>query len=167
MYTRICLTFSLTQNWMRVGNIIMSFKNDSACLELYKEAFKNKVQDFIISFNEEQTSIENVLQVTSNLFRQLINSYDNSRIYARLVAKVKFIHFNSLNEETEERVYHFPSYTYEYVFDTEEFYERHMQKIASRLETFNRNGSNLLIKNIEHLHICLQKQPLCKVDDNV
>ena len=129
------------------------------------ESYKNKTQDFIISFLEEQTSIENVVQVTSDLFEQLINSYDDGcRINARLVAKVSFLHFNTLTEETEERFYHFPSYSFEYVFDTQEFYKRHMEKIASRLDSFNRNGSNLLIKNIKHIHICLNQQPLCKDD---
>ena len=84
----------------------MGFENDKACLEFYKEAFKSKVQDFIISFREEQTRIENVVQVTSDLFEQLINSYgDGCRIHARLVAKVRFLHFNTLTEETEERFY--------------------------------------------------------------
>ena len=55
----------------------MSFENDSACLDLHKEALKCKVQDFIIFFHKEQISIENVLQVTSDLFEQLIKSYAN------------------------------------------------------------------------------------------
>ena len=133
----------------------MFFENDNACLKLYKESIQGKIQDFIISFNTEQTSIDNVVQETLDLFEHLIKSYDVHSIRVRLTAKVCFIHFNSLTDEAEERFYHFHSFGYEYVFDTQDFYRRHMQRIAERLENFHVNGSNLMIKNISHIHICL------------
>jgi len=133
----------------------MSFENDNACLKLYKESVKARIQDFIISFNGIQSTIENVIRETSDLFEQLIKSYDVYSIRARLTAKVCFIHFNSFTDEIEERFYHFHSFGYEYVFDTQDFYRRHMERIAERLENFHVNGSNLMIKNIVHIHICL------------
>ena len=165
MYTRTCLTFTYNAKLdARVGNVNMSFENDSACLTFYKESLKGIVRDFVISFHEEQTDIEEVVRITSDLFEKLINSFEGTTFCARLVAKVKFIHVNALTGETEEeRFYHFPSYCYEYVDDTQDFYHRHMQKIASRLDLFNKNGSNLLIKNIEHIHICLNQQLSRKV----
>lgn len=138
----------------------MSFQNDNACLKLYKESLKGKVQDFIISFNSEQADIDDVLQVTLDLFECLIKSYETPPpVQARLVAKVKFLHINALTGEIEERFYHFTSFSFQKVFnfDIQDFYKRHMNKIASRLETFHKNGSNLIIKNIEHIHICLQR----------
>ena len=141
---------------MYVENNTMSFTNNNACLKLHREAFKSQLQDFIISFKQEHTTIEEVLQITSDLFDQLIKSYDKP-LQARLVAKIKFIHINETAKEIEERSYHFTSYQYEHVLNTNEFYQRHMQKIASRLDSFNRNGSNLMIKNIEHVHICLKR----------
>ena len=55
----------------------------------------------------------------------------------------------------EERFYHFSSYQSEKVYDVNDFFERHMTKIASRFDSFNTNGSNLLIKNIAHIHVLL------------
>ena len=44
----------------------MSFANDNAYLEPYREAFKCQVQDFMISFHKEQMTVEKVLEVTSD-----------------------------------------------------------------------------------------------------
>lgn len=132
----------------------MSFHNDCAYLKFYKKSFKGLVRDYQISFNETQSSVEDIVPLTLDLFRQLIETFKDSKIIkARLVAKVNFIHVNNLTKETEDRSYHFASLQSEQVENVEDFYHRHMQKIAERLEIFNRNGSNLLIKNIAHIHI--------------
>ena len=66
----------------------MAFANENAYVELYREAFKCQVQDFMISFHKEQMTVEKVLEVTADLFENLINSFDdNCRLTARLVAK--------------------------------------------------------------------------------
>lgn len=133
----------------------MTLSNDSASIELYKQCFKGLIKDYIINFHEEQTDMELVLNRTLSLFLNLINSKDFKVTKARLVAKVRFVHVNQITNEMEERLYHFPSYQAETVIDANEFYQRHMRKIASRIESFNQNGSNLLIKNIAHVHILL------------
>jgi hypothetical protein len=133
----------------------MSFHNNCASLDFHKQSLKGKVQDFIISFNEEQTDIQHVLKLTWDLFQQLVNSFPEKDVIARLVAKVNFIHVNNLKDEMEERSYHFPSYRSEKVFDAEKIFKEHMTKIASRLDSFNTNGSNLLLKNIAHIHILI------------
>ena len=133
----------------------MSFSNDCASLNFYKQSSKGIYQDYIISFNEDQTTIPDVLDKTQDLFEQLIDTFSFYPLKARLVAKVCFIHVDKDTQETEERFYHFSSYQTEEVYDPEKFYERHMLKIASRLDKFNEHGSNLLIKNIQHVHICI------------
>jgi hypothetical protein len=134
----------------------MAFHNDCSHLDFYRQAFNGRVQDFIVTFNEEQKDIQQVLRLSSDLFKHLIQSFPNRNISARLVAKVNFLHVNNLTGEFENRVYHFSSYRTENVDnDIDDFFLRHMMKIASRLDTFNVNGSNLLIKNIEHLHFIL------------
>ena len=99
--------------------------------------------------------MEHVLFITSDLFKQLIESFGDKKIVARLVAKVKFLHVNNISNETEDRCYHFASYSSESVYDADDFFQKHMTKIASRLDSFNANGSNLMIKNIVHIHILL------------
>ena len=69
--------------------------------------------------------------------------------------KVNFIHFNSQSDEQSLRTYYFPSYKAEQIEDVEDFYVRHMTKIASRLDSFNHNGSNLVIENVECIFIQL------------
>ena len=131
------------------------FENDVASLKIHRQSLRGKVVDFIFHFNEEQTDMEQVLRLTLDLFRQLIESYGDKILHARLVAKVRFIHLNNVTNEEEERFYHFSSYQSEKVFNTDDFFQRHMAKIISRLDSFNANGSNLLIKNIAHLHVLL------------
>lgn len=129
-----------------------TLSNDCAFLKLYKRSQKGTVHDYCISFKSEQQDIAHVVSITKDLFLKLISK---EFLKSRLVAKVCFIHFNNTTNETEERYYHFPSYQSELVTNAEEFYQRHMEKIASRLESFNNGGSNLVIKNIEHIHILL------------
>ena len=133
----------------------MSFHNSCANLKFYKQSLKGVVQDFVISFDEEHTDIFLALNNTLDLFRQLIETnFKDKTVSARLVAKVNFIHVNQETGQLDERSYHFPSYSCEKVFDVQDFYERHMTKIAQRLHDFNET-SNLLIKNIAHIHILL------------
>ena len=129
--------------------------NDCAYLDFYKQSLKGRVQDYVISFYDNPNDFDAVLMRTSTLFQRLIETFSNKRISARLVAKVNFEHINNISGNTEERSYHFPSYSNEDVIDPYDFFVRHLQKIVSRLDTFNSSGSNLLLKNIEHIHIHL------------
>ena len=133
----------------------MTFRNDCASLRFYNQSIRGKVQDFVISFEEYQKDLELVMRLTFDLFDQLIKSFKGKTITARLVAKVNFHHLSKEGNETDERAYHFSSYSSEKIDNVQDFFKRHMEKIASRLDSFNSNGSNLLIKNIEHLHILL------------
>ena len=49
----------------------MSFANDCASLNFHKRSLKGVCEDYVISFNEEQTTIEDVLIITEDLFEQL------------------------------------------------------------------------------------------------
>jgi hypothetical protein len=103
----------------------------------------------------DEFHFENIVQKTAKLLHQLIDSYDGKRLLGRLIAKVNFVHINPMTNEEEIRPYHFASYKSQKIDDVDEFYVSHMKKIASRLDTFTSNGSNLVIKNIEHIHIQL------------
>ena len=131
------------------------FHNDCAYLRFYKKSLKDRVQDFVISFHEDQTNIETILSTTLELFQRLMQKFEDKQVLARLVAKVNFLHINKEKDEVSERCYHFPSYSCEKVREVDDFYQRHMLKIADRLNSFNHDGSNLLIKNVEHVHILI------------
>ena len=144
----------------------MSFSNDCASLNFYKQSLKGVVEDYVINFNNEHTSISDVLYITQDLFKQLMDKLSERVPRARLIAKVCFIHINSETQEIEERFYHFPSYQTEQVLNAKEFYERHMEKISTRLDAFIKNGSNLLIKNIAHIHIQLMTKPFTQTSSS-
>ena len=74
---------------------------------------------------------------------------------ARLIVECEYIRLNEAHEIIERVTHHFTSYQAETVFDAREFYTRHMQKIASRMDDFNLNGSNLLLHAIKHIHIAI------------
>ena len=132
-----------------------SFSNHFAHVCYHKTSVKEKVRDYVIRFNTLQRDIECIIPETLELMVQLIQSLDVKKISARLIAKVNFIHSNSLTDEQSLRTYYFPSYKSEQIEDLEDFYIRHMTKIASRLDSFNQNGSNLLIENVEAIFIQL------------
>lgn len=129
--------------------------NSFAWLAHHKTSLKGAVQDYMISFNSEQTDIQHVLWETVELIQKLVSSFNGKRIVGRLIAKINFVHFNPETNREELRSYHFPSYKAQEIKYVEDFFVDHMNKIGSRLDAFNMNGSNLVIKNIEHIHIQL------------
>ena len=132
-----------------------SFSNEFAYVCFHKSSAKEKVRDYVVKFNTLQRNIEEIIPKTTELIEKFISSFDAKRIFGRLIAKVNFIHFNHLTDEQTRRTYHFPSYKTEQIEDVEDFYVRHLLKIASRLDSFNENGSNLIIENIESVFIQL------------
>ena len=121
-------------------------------LSFWRESLKGLVQDYCIHFKEER-HIEFVVDKALGLVKQLFEKlkWERRIIKARLIAKINFTHL----VHGDDISYYFASYQAEVVNDVEDFFIRHMQKIASRLETFNYKGSNLVINNIDHLHIAL------------
>ena len=136
---------------MKMEKVTETFSNEFANLCFRKESLKGVVQDYVISFNEKERDIEVVVGKTFGLVKELYQKLEGKNIKARLIAKINFA--NVSNEDI--RSYHFPSYQAELVYDIEEFFRSHMTKIASRLDAFNKRGSNLLILNIEHIHLAL------------
>ena len=143
-------------NWCFSGcncGVTMNYSNDFCNLQFYKQSLKGRVQDYVISFNDNQTDFHAILDKTLDLFLKLYENFSNRNVLVRLIAKLNFYHMNEVSGIREERSYHFTSYSSETVDEPYKFFHRHMQKIVSRLDAFNANGSNLLIKNIEHIHI--------------
>ena len=127
------------------------YTNKHFTLSLHKECFGGIAQDFIIRFKKRETSIEEILLISSDIVRQLIDRYlqRGKTIKGRLVARVCY---HSLASGNSVEYYH-PSYQSELIADAKEFYTRHMMKIADRMDNFNREGSSLLINNIVEVHL--------------
>lgn len=135
---------------------MLSFDNTFASLCHHRTSVRGVIQDYVLNFNEQQLVLEEIVSKTSELVKQLIETFHESRVVlGRLVAKVNYAHFNAITNEEEIRAYHFPSYSAEEIENVDEFFVKHMTKIASRMDSFHSHGSNLVIKNIEHIHIQL------------
>ena len=132
-----------------------TFSNEYADLCLHKTSLKGVVRDYVITFHECERAIEPIIGKTLTLVKQLFETCKGKTIRARLIAKVNYHHINDKQEVDDTRSYHFPSYQVEIVNDVEDFFTRHLMKIVSRMDSFNANGSNLLIDRIEHIHIAL------------
>ena len=133
----------------------MTFHNEYGCLAFHKASLKGVIQDYVIHFHEDESDMQLVIAHASDLFQQLMDTFKDRKVFARLIAKINFFHLNNDQEVISERSYHFPSFSSEEVIDAGDFFKLHMLKIASRLDSFNANGSNLLIKNIQHIHMQL------------
>ena len=130
--------------------------NEFCTLRFHKQSLRGAVQDYIIYFKDSQFDLEICLTRTLDVFTELIDHFKDDIIKARLIANVNYIRFNDDSDE-ESVNYHFGSYSQEFVHDATEFYERHMQKIISRMDSFHMNGSSLLLKKINHIHIAISK----------
>lgn len=126
------------------------FSNDFATLTLYKH-FRNRVNDYVIRFHSEQKDIQVIVQHTFDIVKALCDMYhnDGKMISGRMIAYVTYFH---IEKEEEVRYFH-ASYRTEKIDNIESFFTRHMQKICERMDDFNRQGSNLLIKCIPEIHI--------------
>ena len=128
--------------------------NDRGKLTFNRQSVRGLVQDYVITFNDNETSIEEVIEDAYDLFNKLMEKFKDKTIKVRLIVKIEFASVRD-TKEIETRHYHFTSYQAEYVNDREEFFKRHMSKIASRLNDFNKNGSNLIMKRILDCHIAI------------
>ena len=129
------------------------FANKESTLCLYKEALHGICQDYVIKFNQEQNDIEGVIPIALDLVQEVVRNLQNEDKMpkGRLVAVVRYIREK---DNDESRVY-LPSFQSETIYDIEEFFMRHMMKIAQRMEEFNNKGSNIFLKNIEEIHLHL------------
>ena len=107
--------------------------------------------DYKLSFYEKQLEPTDVIEIVTVLLQHLFHTLRGQTIRGRLIAAVKYLHVNEIQEKLSERVYYFPSYNSKEVEDVEDFVSRHLCKIASRMDLFSKNGSNLLIQNIENI----------------
>ena len=124
---------------------------DSGLLCFHKQSLRGTCCDYKLSFYEKQLDPVDVIETVTVLLQRLFCALRGKSICGRLVAAVKYIHVNDVQEKLSERVYYFPSYNSEDIEDVEDFVNRHLCKIACRMDLFNKNGSNLLIQNIENI----------------
>ena len=132
------------------------FSNDFATLTEYKASLRKRVVDYVIRFHSEHVDIHSIIKRSFEIVKQLIEKYQrkDKTVKGRLVALVNYVH--TVNE-TSVSYYH-PSFRSEIIDDEDNFFCSHMLKIAERMDNMNQHGSNLLIKNIQeiHLHITVQ-----------
>ena len=129
--------------------------NTHGTLCFHRQSLRGVVQDYIISFHEQECDIELMLAKTYDLFERLIEHYHDKQLKARLVAQVNYMRVDDSHQVLGYEDYHFASYSLEHVEDPQDFYQRHMTKIASRMDSFHQHGSRLLINTIKHIHIQL------------
>ena len=125
-------------------------------VRLHKQALGGMCQDYIMTFHQDVSTIDEVIARGFDLFKELMED-DATDVKARLIARVRYSRMNDRHEVVGHEVYHFTSHQAEYIGDVHDFYTRHMMRIASRINCFHQNGSRLVIDRIERLHICLTR----------
>ena len=130
--------------------------NDYASLSHHRDSLKGAVIDFKICFKHRQYTVRDVIHIASHLVKELIDAFHREDLTVRgnLVARVMYVRTST----EEEVVYHHSSCPSEIIDDAEDFFVTHMMAIAERLDSWNRNGSNLLIKDIELIYVQLNIQ---------
>ena len=131
------------------------YSNEFGTICFHKTSLKGTVKDYVISFSENNAVIDLIIDKTFDLAKHLFKKYETKNVKARIIAKVNYFHLNDQQEIISKRSYHFTSYKTELVLDPYDFFVRHMTKIASRMDSFHSNGSNLIIDKIEHIHIAV------------
>ena len=138
-----------------IMTLLNPITNSFGKLCYHRQSLRGVVQDYIISFEEEECDMQSMVHKTYDLFETLLQHFKDKVIKARLIAQVNYLRLNDQHEVTGNEDYHFASYSLEEVTDPKDFYERHMCKLMSRMDSFHQNGSRLMIHHIKHIHIAL------------
>ena len=128
--------------------------NEFGNLCLHRQSRRGFIQDYIVTFDKEESAIENVLGKSYDLFENLMKHFKDVWVKVRLIDQVIYVRMNDQHEVIGQEGYHFASYQAE-VYNPKDFYERHMSKIISRMDSFQRNDSRLMINTIKYIHIAL------------
>ena len=139
--------------------------NDCGYVKFHSQSLRGSVIDLIIHFHRDESVIENVLDRTLDLFLYIHEQLKRCTYKARLIAHCEYHRINAVQDVIEKVSYHFASYSAERVTDANAFYARHLQKIASRMDSFHQRGSNLIFQRIKHIHIALSIESGC-IPDN-
>ena len=132
-----------------------SITNAHGNLCFHRQSLRGAVQDYIITFDNEEYDIQFMVSKTYDLFERLMDHFKDKCVKARLVSQVEYLRLNDAHEVVGQEDYHFASYSLEKVDDPKDFYERHMMKIASRMDSFHQNDSRLMLHRIKHIHIVI------------
>ena len=127
------------------------FSNDFATLTEYRASTRKQLVDYVIRFHSQQIDIQQVIKHTFDIVKQLVEMYqhDDKTIKGRMVALVHYV-----NVVTEKSVSYFHSSCQSEIIDNvNDFFYTHMLKIAERMENMNQNGSNLMVENIQEIHL--------------
>ena len=130
--------------------------NAFATLSHHRDSLRGVILDYKIRFNQQEQAVEDVIECASSLVKQLIDTFhrEDRTVKGSLVAAVRYI-----RATTEEEVTYFHrSYSSEVISDADDFFVTHMIKVGERLTTHIQNGSNLMIKAIEEIHVRLSVQ---------
>ena len=127
--------------------------SDSGILCFHKSSLRGTCCDYKLSFYEKHNDPTDIIDQVTVLLHHLFETLQGKTICGRLIAAVKYIHVNEIQDKRSERMYYFPSYNSEDIADVDDFVSRHLCKIASRMEMFSKHGSNLLIQNIENIYL--------------
>ena len=127
------------------------YSNKDLTISLHKQCFDGAAQDLVIRFKNHETSINDIIKISSHIVTELIELYQQRgrNLKGRLVARVVYTSMAS----DESVVYYHPSYQSETIHNGNTFYTNHMLKISERMDKFNRNGSSLIIERIDEIHL--------------
>ena len=90
--------------------------NEFCKLCFHSQSLRGVVQDYIISFEDDEVDLNLVVEKSYDLFEKLMEHFKNKNVKARLIAQINFIRMNDRNEIVGNEDYHFSSYSQERVF---------------------------------------------------
>lgn len=125
--------------------------NDHANLKHHRNSLRGTVVDFIITFKDEETSVDIITKITCDLFEELCKSFNGKRLKGDLCAKVRYLRVSTGKVDS----YFHASSPSDDVNNPAEFFKEHLLRIASRIDKMNQLGSMLLILAIDEIHIRL------------
>ena len=82
---------------------------DSGLLCFHKRSLRGTCCDYKLSFYGKHSDPVDVIDSVTVLLQYLFERLRGKTIRGRLIAAVKFIHVNEIQDKLSERIYYFPS----------------------------------------------------------
>ena len=145
------------QNRQRPPTVPPQGNRHNCQLEVNRFTVNGMGVDYQIILMEPTHEISDVIAKTEDLFEVICLFYLENRWKARIIAECEYERMNDEGEVIGRETYHHASYQSEWcsLWQAEEFYKRHFEKIGARMEVFLRNGSSLRFSKFKHIHIAV------------
>ena len=125
--------------------------NEHGSILLVESALNNAARVYDITPSSNTNDLNQFMTNMYEVIRDTITHLtESAQVKARFVAQVRYIRADGSDDSF---LAHFTSFASEYIFDFDTWFNSHLNRLLSHLETFAKKGSNWIIDKVVNVEI--------------